>query len=46
MISVIASGGRGTSSDLLLMLEAKEFKAVYLAGVALFASATLAMTVF
>ena len=46
MISVIASGGRGTTSELLLQLEAKEFKAVYLAGAALFASAALATTVF
>lgn len=45
MVTVIASGGRGTSSEVLLMLEAKEFKATYLAG-ALFASVALAMTVF
>lgn len=46
MITVIASGGRGTTSEVMLKLESKEFKAVYLARAALFASVALVGTIF
>jgi len=46
MVTVIASGGRGTKSEVMLKLESKEFKAIYMAGAALLASVALVTTVF